>query len=121
LLIVTGDQLKLYLIEDMSQAPSLLACFLLPVPASSNRILWIHPLDNIVYSSRLQMQAGQTMWTSDPKDRLLVLNMAGNFGDPDLGGLCIIISTRIFFFRELAPVIPWIYWGPLNTLLENDG
>lgn len=85
----------------MAQAPQLLACFLFPLPGTC-----AYPLDNTTHSLRPQIQARQRMWTSDPKNRLLLL---------DSTNLRFVISTRIFFFEGLAAVMPWKYWGPLNT------
>lgn len=113
LLIVSKD-LKLYSIEDMSQAPRLLACFLMPVSVTGIQCLL--PMDDISHSSQLQMQAQRKMWTSDPKNRILSL-ITRTRDTTDL--ITFIISTRIFFdqtgvFDGMAE-IPWEYWGPLNT------
>ncbi|KAG1727721.1 hypothetical protein EDB19DRAFT_2042758 [Suillus lakei] len=102
-LVVVADYLKLYSIEDMSQAPELLARFVLPVQL---------PVDGIACSSQPQMQAQPTMYTSDPKHRLLCITTSMY--------LCIvyIISTRIFFDLDemaVAMPIPWKCWGPSNT------
>jgi hypothetical protein len=105
-LLTVSDKLKLYSIEDVSQAPQLLSCFLLPMPATSNAGIFVHPMN--ASSARLTMQAQQATWTTDPEGRLLFLSMS----PPDLR---FIISTRIFFFKGVATEIPWKYWGPLNT------
>ncbi|KAG1744840.1 hypothetical protein EDB19DRAFT_2023803 [Suillus lakei] len=116
-LLIVGNDLKLYSIENLSQAPQLLACFLLPVSVTS--IMFLLPMDdNIAHSSYLQMQAQRTMWTSDPKNRLLcfVTHIQSAAPNP----FTFIISTRIFFdlrvgvFEGMA-TIPWECWGPLNT------
>ncbi|KAG1727718.1 hypothetical protein EDB19DRAFT_2042756 [Suillus lakei] len=108
LLFVT-DNLNLYSIEDMSQTPQLLACFLMPVPLLGLECFL--SMDDIQCSSEPQMQAQQTMYTSDPKDRLLCITTTS----------CtqvFIISTRIFFDLDgmaVATPIPWKCWGPANT------
>ncbi|KAG1720374.1 hypothetical protein EDB19DRAFT_574829 [Suillus lakei] len=112
-LLIFGDNLKLYSIEDMSQAPQFLACFLMPVSMTSIGFTeCILPMDDIAYST--QMQARQTMWTSDPKNRLLML-LVITFRST----LVFIISTRMFFnpdFSEgMQNKIPWKDWGPLNS------
>ncbi|KAG1775544.1 hypothetical protein EV702DRAFT_1279893 [Suillus placidus] len=114
LLIVSKD-LKLYSIEDLSQAPQLLACFLMPVSVTGIQCLL--PMDDIAHSSQLQMQAQRTMWTSDPKNRILSLithtrDVTNSFA--------FIISTRIFFDSQAGlfdgmAAIPWECWGPLNA------
>lgn len=109
-LLVFNDGMKLYLIEDMSEAPQLLACFLLPV--SLTRIQCIYSMDDTAHSSRSQLLAQQTMWTSDPEHQLLsVVTFSPS--------LIFIISTRIFFdldsFEGMLEAIPWKNWGPLNA------
>lgn len=109
-LLIFSDVMKLYLIEDTSQAPQLLACFLLPVSLTS--IQCIYSTDDIAHSSRPQILAQQTMWTFDPEHQLLsVVTFSPN--------LTFIISTRIFFhldlFEGMLGAIPWKNWGPLNT------
>ncbi|KAG2153098.1 uncharacterized protein EDB93DRAFT_1249012 [Suillus bovinus] len=109
-LLVFSDDIKLYLVEDTSQAPQLLACFLLPV--SLTRIQCIYSMDGIAHSSQSQILAQQTMWTLDPERQLLsVVTFSPN--------LIFIVSTRIFFdldlFEGMLEAIPWNNWGPLNA------
>ncbi|KAG2125478.1 hypothetical protein DEU56DRAFT_759215 [Suillus clintonianus] len=111
--LVVSDNLKLYSTEDMSQTPKLLACFMLPVqfklPGHTACLL---PVDDSARSSRLQMQVQQTMYTSDPKHRLLCITTYTN------SSIVYIISTRIFFDLDdmaVAMPIPWKCWGPSNT------
>jgi len=108
--------MKLYSIEDMSRAPQLLACFLLPVSVGGVRCLL--PIDDI--SPNSQLQAQPELWTSDPENRLLSLIMSPQ-------NLVFIISTRIFFDlglfgNRLAGVsIDWCNWGPSNTrVFQHD-
>ncbi|KAG1746019.1 uncharacterized protein EDB91DRAFT_138725 [Suillus paluster] len=109
-LLMFSDTMKLYSIEDMSQAPQLLVCFLLPVSMTS--IQCIQPMDDTAHSSRPPMQFEQTMWTSDPKQQLLCVVTRSP-------SLVFIISTRIFFgpdfFEETPTAISWKHWGPLNA------
>ncbi|KAG2057717.1 hypothetical protein BDR06DRAFT_951340 [Suillus hirtellus] len=114
-LLVITDNLKLYSIENMSQAPELLACFLMPIPLM---LRCLSPIDDIGYSSQPHMQAQATMCTSDPTDRLICLTAlslrAGLFYSTQV----FIISTRIFFDLNetvAAAPIPWHHWGPSNT------
>jgi hypothetical protein len=114
LLIVSKD-LKLYSIEDMSQAPQLLACFLMPVSVMGIQCLL--PMDDIAHSSQLQMQAQRKMWTSDPKNRILSLITRTQDAT---NSITFVISTRIFFDPQVGVFdgmaeIPWESWGPLNT------
>ncbi|KIK34628.1 hypothetical protein CY34DRAFT_812802 [Suillus luteus UH-Slu-Lm8-n1] len=110
-LLVVTDDLKLYSIEDMSQTPQLMACFLLPFPLPD--LGCPLPMDDsdIQHSSEPQKQAPQTMYTSDPKHQLLCITLS----------FCtqvFIISTRIFFDLDGiagTPPIPWKCWGPSNT------
>ncbi|KAG2343506.1 hypothetical protein BDR05DRAFT_301180 [Suillus weaverae] len=109
--LIVNDNLKLYSIEDISQAPRLLACFLLPVSLVNLRCLT--PTDDIARSSHPQKQAPQVTWISDPKHRLL--SLITWYSD-----LYFVISTRIFFEpdfvdSEEAVTIPWISWGPSNA------
>lgn len=109
-LLIFNDDMKLYLIEDTSQAPQLLACFLLPV--SLTRIQCIYSMDDTAHSSQPRILAQQTMWTSDPEHQILsVLTFSPS--------LTFIISTRIFFdlnlFEGMLEAIPWKKWGPLNA------
>ncbi|KAG0702060.1 hypothetical protein DFH29DRAFT_528715 [Suillus ampliporus] len=103
--LVVSNDLKLYSIEDMSQAPRLLTCFSLPVPAID--IECFTPTNDIARSSHPQ----QAMWTSDPKHRLLALVTPT--------GLDFVISTRIFFephfVKGMTVPIPWEDWGPSNS------
>lgn len=103
-LLVVTDHLMLYSIEDMSQTPQLLACFLMPVLSLNIRL----PMDHI--DSSPQLQAQQAMYTSDPKNQLLCITTGA--------GQTFVISTRIFFNLEgiaAATPVPWEYWGPSNT------
>ncbi|KAG1727728.1 hypothetical protein EDB19DRAFT_1833005 [Suillus lakei] len=106
-LLVTTDDLKLYSIEDMSQTPQLLACFLMPVPLTIRCFL---PMDD--------MQVHQAMYTSDPTHRLLCLNTYSPRTTSFSRIQVYIISTRIFFDLDgmaAATPIPWKHWGPSNT------
>ncbi|KAG1860348.1 hypothetical protein F4604DRAFT_1905970 [Suillus subluteus] len=111
-LLVVIEDLKLYSIEDMSQAPQLLACFLPPLLLSNMQCLF--PMDDIEHSAQLQMQARKTMHTPDPTNQLLCLIASD---------LVFVISTRIFFDLDgvaVATPIPWNQWGPSNTrVLEH--
>lgn len=99
--------MKLYLIEDTSKAPQLLACFLLPV--SLTRIQCIYSMD---HTSQPQKLAQQTMWALDPEHQLLSIVTFSP-------SLIFIISTTIFFdlelFEGILEAIPWKNWGPLNA------
>jgi len=115
-LLTISQHMKLYSIEDMSRAPQLLACFLLPVSVGGVQCLL--PMDDISPTSQLLAQP--EVWTSDPENRLLSLIMTPQ-------NLVFIISTRIFFdlglFRKrLAGVsIDWWEWGPSNTrVFQHD-
>ncbi|KAG1786072.1 uncharacterized protein HD556DRAFT_1531193 [Suillus plorans] len=110
-LLVIADNLNLYSIENMSQTPEFLACFLIPIPSMLLQCLPM--IDDIGYDSQLHMQAQATMCTSDPTHRLicLITRCARD-------NLALIISTRIFFdLDEMAAAmpIPWEHWGPSNT------
>ncbi|KAG1860346.1 hypothetical protein F4604DRAFT_1790737 [Suillus subluteus] len=111
-LLVVIEDLKLYSIEDMSQAPQLLACFLPPLLLSNMQCLF--PMDDIEHSAQPQMQARQTMHTPNPTNQLLCLIASD---------LVFVISTRIFFDLDgiaVATPIPWNHWGPSNTrVLEH--
>ncbi|OAX37994.1 hypothetical protein K503DRAFT_190984 [Rhizopogon vinicolor AM-OR11-026] len=113
-LLIASHKLKLYSIEDMSRAPQLLACFLLPVPVAGIQCLL--PMDDIAPSSQLRMQAQQEMWASDPANRLLSLVTFPL-------NLVFVISTRIFFDLPLSEGmeagIHWKSWGPSNTRIFN--
>ncbi|KAG1751112.1 hypothetical protein EDB19DRAFT_1274303 [Suillus lakei] len=112
LLIFSGD-IKLYSIEDISQAPQLLACFLMPISVMGiGRAEWILPMDD---SPQPHMQAQQMMWTSDPKHQLLILSL-----HTYRSTLVFVISTRMFFNLDTAAEgmtrkIPWNGWGPSNS------
>ncbi|KAG1852726.1 hypothetical protein F4604DRAFT_1933602 [Suillus subluteus] len=111
-LLVVADNLKLYSIEDMSKTPELLASFVLPIklPDMTACLLLV---DGIACSSQPQMQAQPTIYTSDPKHRLLCITTYTY-----RSSIAYIISTRIFFdLAEMAVAmpIPWKCWGPSNT------
>lgn len=115
-LLIASYSLKVYSIEDISQAPQLLACFLLPVPPMM-KIRCIFPMDDIGHSSQQQMRGRQAMWTLDPHRQLIsILTFYPH--------LVFIISTRIFFdldvFEGMLPAIPWKYWGPQNARVLYD-
>ncbi|KAG1727733.1 hypothetical protein EDB19DRAFT_2028167 [Suillus lakei] len=109
LLVATGN-LKIYSFEDMSQTPQLLACFVMPV--TSPNIECLLSTDDIdVHSPQMQ-----TMYTSDPKNRLLCLTTWGVTRPSPCQ--IYIISTRIFFDLDgmaAATLIPWEHWGPSNA------
>ncbi|KAG1855330.1 hypothetical protein DFJ58DRAFT_745488 [Suillus subalutaceus] len=111
-LLVVIEDLKLYSIEDMAQAPQLLACFLPPLLLSNVQCLF--PMDDIEHSAHLQTQARQMMYTPDPANQLLCLIASD---------LVFIISTRIFFVLDgiaVAMPIPWNHWGPsITRVLEH--
>ncbi|KAG1786086.1 uncharacterized protein HD556DRAFT_1068794 [Suillus plorans] len=110
-LLVITDNLNLYSIEDMSQPPELLACFLIPIPLE---LRCLSPIDDIGYGSQPHMQAQAMMCTSDPMHRLICL-IAPSARDSTQ---VFIISTRIFFDLNgvaAATPIPWQHWGPSNT------
>ncbi|KAG1840496.1 hypothetical protein DFJ58DRAFT_916733 [Suillus subalutaceus] len=69
ILLIAGDNLKVYSIEDMSQAPQLLACFLLPFLVEA--VKCFPSKDNIAHISQTGIQ--HTSWASDPSDRVLSL------------------------------------------------
>ncbi|KAG2141180.1 uncharacterized protein EDB93DRAFT_1338677 [Suillus bovinus] len=107
LLVVAGN-LELYSIEDISQAPQLLACFRSPFPLW--RIQCLLPMDDI---EQMQAQPQTVSYISDPAHQLLCLTTSY-----DTDTFIIIISTRIFF--DLDGVVatvptPWRRWGPSNT------
>jgi len=108
--------MKLYSIEDMSRAPQLLACFLLPV--SEMGVQCLLPMDDI--SPIPQTQVQPEVWASDPENRLLSLTTT-------LERLVFITSTRIFFdlslFEHISADVPikWMNWGPPNTrVFQHD-
>ncbi|KAG1814702.1 uncharacterized protein BJ212DRAFT_1512407 [Suillus subaureus] len=113
MLLVVADDLKFYSIEDMSQMPQLLVCFLMPVPFPNLRCLLL--MDRV--DSSPQMQAQQTMYTSDPQNRLLCITTEGK--------RAYVISMRIFFNLDgivAATPVPWERWGPSNTrIFELSG
>ncbi|KAG2083241.1 uncharacterized protein F5147DRAFT_782990 [Suillus discolor] len=110
LLMIVGINLKVYSIEDMSQAPQLLTCFLLPVPVRGTHFLSNNSKDDGA-QSRPQPGMQQKMWKSDPTHQIISLNMSPS--------LHFVISTRIFFepnfIKGGSTSIPWKHWGPLNT------
>jgi hypothetical protein len=115
--LMVSDDLKLYSIEDMSREPQLLACYLFPFPLAN---MQCHlPTDDIAHGSQMQMQAQQTMWTSDPEHRLLCY---ATFRPR----LVFVISTQIFFnlhserVGEQAVTVPWQNWGPKNARVFQD-
>ncbi|KAG0695303.1 hypothetical protein DFH29DRAFT_274252 [Suillus ampliporus] len=118
-LLIVSKTLKLYSIEDLSQAPQLLACFLMPVSVTGMQCLL--PMDDIAHSSQSQMQAQRTMCTSDPKNRILSLVTQIQSAPPN--SFTFVISTRIFFDLQVGvsdgmatvPSRPWECWGPLNA------
>ncbi|KAG2129476.1 hypothetical protein DEU56DRAFT_982337 [Suillus clintonianus] len=117
-LLVFSHKLKLYSIEDTTQAPQLLACFLLPISAMDTGFAeCILPMED---SLQPPMQAQQTMWTSDPQHQLFILSIETFFST-----LVFIISTTTFFdldfSSEMAAEIPWNDWGPSNSrVLQNQ-
>ncbi|KAG1778874.1 hypothetical protein EV702DRAFT_1092775 [Suillus placidus] len=116
-LLTVSKDLKLYSIEDLSQAPQLLACFLMPVSVTLIECLLAMD-DNIAHSSPLQRQVHRTMWTSDPKNRLVSLVACIRSEAPN--SFTFVISTRIFFNLQVGvfggmATIPWECWGPLNS------
>ena len=96
----------------MSQAPQLLARFLLPF--STSHVYLRLPVEGIPHSPTLQMQTRQTIYTSDPKHRLLCLDIyhPSQF-------FVFIVSSNIFFdldvLETMAAPIPWETWGPSNS------
>ncbi|KAG1727726.1 hypothetical protein EDB19DRAFT_189337 [Suillus lakei] len=114
-LLVITDDLELYSIEDMSQTPQLLTCFLMPVSLTLRCLL---PMDNIGHSSQPHIQAQRTMYTSDPTHRLLCLTATSPYPASFSSTQVFIISTRIFFDLDgmaAATPIPWKHWGPSNA------
>ncbi|KAG2072257.1 hypothetical protein BDR04DRAFT_1096840 [Suillus decipiens] len=116
-LLMASNDLKLYSISDMSRKPQLLACYSLPFPMANTRCLL--PIHVTAHSSQIQMQAQQTMWTSDPEHRLLCYVTLRP-------RLVFVISTKVFFDLDSEPVgekavtIPWQNWGPTNTRVFPD-
>ncbi|KAG2107429.1 uncharacterized protein F5147DRAFT_653303 [Suillus discolor] len=114
-LLVTTDNLNLYSIEDMSQPPELLACFLMP---KLMELRCLSPIDDIGHSSESHMQAQSTMYTSDPTHQLICLTALATGRSLLSSTQFFIISTRIFFDLDgmaAATPIPWQHWGPSNT------
>ncbi|KAG2049309.1 hypothetical protein BDR06DRAFT_1023962 [Suillus hirtellus] len=110
-LLVITDNLNLYSIEDMSQTPELLACFLMPSPS---KLRCLPLIDDNGYGSQPHMQAQATMCTSDPTNR--IIGLLESFARDSVQ--VFIISTRVFFdLNEMAAAmpIPWQHWGPSNT------
>ncbi|KAG1861265.1 hypothetical protein F4604DRAFT_1957590 [Suillus subluteus] len=112
LLIVMNDNLKVYSIEDMSQAPELLACFLFPAQVQFIRC----------FPSKINLNLARTqrtMWTSDPAHRLLSLL---TYSSEAL--FHFVISASIFFqldlFEGMTTAVPWKHWGPLNSRVFQD-
>ncbi|KAG1729777.1 hypothetical protein EDB19DRAFT_105390 [Suillus lakei] len=110
LLLVVNFKLKLYSIEDKSQTPQLLACFLSPLPL--REIKCTLPMEDVEHCSQPQMQeVHHTMYTSDPKQRILCLASA-------MYTQLLIVSVRVFFDLDgtaASSPIPWERWGPANT------
>ncbi|KAG1822734.1 uncharacterized protein BJ212DRAFT_1477149 [Suillus subaureus] len=86
-LLVFSDVIKIYLIEDTSQAPQLLA-------------------------SRPQILAQQTLWTSDPEHQLLSVV---TFSPSLIFIISTRIFFHLDLFEGMLGAIPWKNWGPLNT------
>ncbi|KAG1788759.1 uncharacterized protein HD556DRAFT_1447605 [Suillus plorans] len=101
--------LCLYSIEDMSKAPTFLAGFSMPISVHMY-IEYVGPTDDIAHGPQPQMEAHQTLWTSDPEHRILFFIMYR---------VAFAISTKVFFnldpFKETLDKIPWEQWGPPNT------
>ncbi|KAG2100153.1 uncharacterized protein F5147DRAFT_813327 [Suillus discolor] len=110
LLMIANINLKVYSIEDMSQVPQLLACFLLPAAVRGTHFVSDNSKDNGA-QSRPEPGMPQKMWKSDPTHRIISLNMSPY--------LHFVISSRIFFDPDFinggSTAIPWEHWGPLNT------
>ncbi|KAG2120194.1 hypothetical protein BD769DRAFT_1020259 [Suillus cothurnatus] len=109
--LILNNDLKLYSIEDMSQAPRLLACFLLPVSIMNLRCFT--PTDDMARTSYPQIQAPQVTWISNTEHRLL--SLVTWYSD-----LYFVIFTRIFFEPDFVDsegttIIPWELWGPSNA------
>ncbi|KAG2131773.1 hypothetical protein DEU56DRAFT_757469 [Suillus clintonianus] len=110
-LLVFSHKLKLYSIEDTTQAPQLLACFLLPISAMNIGCTCILPMED---SLQPPMQAQQKMWTSDPQHQLFILSL-----ESFCSTLLFIISTTMFFNLDFSEEMPaeilWDDWGPSNS------
>lgn len=109
IIVVADNNLKLYSIEDISQTPQLLACFVSPLPLSYIQCLL--PMDDGEHRSLSLVQ--QTTYTSDAKHRLVCLISS-------FPTRVFIISTRVFFNVDGPAVatpkpIPWNHWGPSNA------
>ncbi|KAG1819889.1 hypothetical protein EV424DRAFT_1644674 [Suillus variegatus] len=104
-----AENLKLYSIEDTSETSQLLAYFLLPFPL-------VDLESDHSSQSKTQTQA-QSVYTSDPKHRLLcVYSLAGV-------RKIFFISTKIFFDIDQAAAttpIPWKHWGPGHVHILKD-
>ncbi|KAG2141148.1 uncharacterized protein EDB93DRAFT_639459 [Suillus bovinus] len=107
-LLVVGEDLKLYSIEDMSRTPQLLACFLLPFP-----LVDLEHFFQGEHSSHPRTQA-QLVYTPDPEHRLLCLTSSKFDDEPTI----FFISTKIFFDIDQAEAptpLPWDHWGPRHV------
>jgi hypothetical protein len=109
ILVVADNSLKLYSIEDISQTPQLLACFLSPLPLSYIQCLL--PMNDGEHHSSSHNQ--QPMYTSDAEHRLVCLISS-------FPTRVFIISTRVFFnvngpAAATPRQIPWNHWGPPNA------
>ncbi|KAG1903082.1 uncharacterized protein F5891DRAFT_1185724 [Suillus fuscotomentosus] len=114
-LTISNLNFNLFLIEDVSQKPTFLANFLLPI-SELIYIDYVGPTDDIAHGPQLQMEAHQTLWTSDPEHRILFFVM-------NLHSVAFAVSTKVFFdldpFKETLEEIPWELWGPPNTRAFN--
>ncbi|KAG2358931.1 hypothetical protein BDR07DRAFT_1379060 [Suillus spraguei] len=87
--------------------------------STTSRVIWWLQLWDWQHSTTSNMQAQQTMWTSDPEHRLLCYITLRPC-------LVFVISTRVFFNLNSEPVgekamtIPWQNWGPTNTRVFPD-
>lgn len=77
-------------------------------------IEYVGPTDDIAHGPQPQMEAHQTLWTSDPEHRILFFTVYH---------AALAISTKVFFnldpFKETLDKIPWEQWGPPNTRAFN--
>jgi hypothetical protein len=76
--------------------------------------------DNIAHNSAWQTRTQPTMWTSDPKRRLVCLVLSRRMPRSNLdSSFFIIISIKMFFDLDIsegmAAPITWENWGPSNT------
>ncbi|KAG2038439.1 hypothetical protein BDR03DRAFT_999400 [Suillus americanus] len=103
---------NVYSIEDMSQAPELLACFLFPA-----QVQFVKCFPSKINLNLARTQ--RTMWTSDPTHQLLSLL---TYSPEAL--FHFVISTSIFFqldfFEGMTTAVPWKQWGPLNSRVFQD-